>query len=270
MKKFLFMLLACLSLMLGVTSCHGVCPDADEEAVLIYKPWFFGHGGVDKDAVTTGLTWCWWSTSSEYFKTVPVRYDVNFDDIMSDGNTPLDYETYIILQINKGKSPILLQNYGVDWFRANIETVYRNFVIEEVSKYSPFDLMSNREVCNQMQKDIKVKLDNHIHTLSNSAEFPVICREVVTGRAHPNHEQLQEMNKTAAAIQARQTQEREEEMQQAREKAEAARAMADQAYMRKMNLTADQFITLKLIEKSNPNVDVMLGAGTSPIWNVRR
>lgn len=37
-----------------------------------------------------------------------------------------------------------------------------------------------------------------------------------------------------------------------------------------MNLTAEQFITLKLVEKGNPNIDVVLGGGTNPIWNVRR
>ena len=32
--------------------------DADEETVLVKKPWFFGHGGVDNDPVQSGLTWC--------------------------------------------------------------------------------------------------------------------------------------------------------------------------------------------------------------------
>ena len=62
--KILFVLFAIFAL----TSCHCVSPDADEESVLIYKPWFFGHGGIDEDPVQTGLTWCWWSTHSETFK----------------------------------------------------------------------------------------------------------------------------------------------------------------------------------------------------------
>ena len=217
MKKFIFMLVA-LFATISMTSCHSVSPDADEEAVLIYKPWFFGHGGVDESPVSTGLTWCYWSTHSEYFKITPQRYDVNFDDIMSNDNTPLDYSTYITLQVIPGKSPVLMKNYGVDWFANNIDAVYKNFVREEISKYSPFDLMSNREVCTKIDSDVKAKLDNHIAKLSSNKEFPVICREVITGRAKPNKQQLDEMNKTAAAIQARQTQERNEEMQVAREK----------------------------------------------------
>lgn len=46
MKHFIKLFLA-LIMCVAVSSCHGVCPDADEEAVLITKPWFFGHGGVD-------------------------------------------------------------------------------------------------------------------------------------------------------------------------------------------------------------------------------
>lgn len=268
MKKFILFLSVLFSL--AITSCKSVEPNADEEAVLIYKPWFFGHGGVDKTPVTTGLTWCVPTTESVKFKITPQRYDVEFDDIMSNDNTPLDYATYITLQITKGKSPILMENYGEQWFQNNIEAVYRNFVREEISKYSPFDLMSNREVCNEIDKSIKDKLDKHIAQLSATKEFPVTCREVITGRAKPNAQQLKEMNNTAAAIQQRQTQERITERENARAKAETARAKADKAYMEEMNLTSDQFITLKIIDKANPNIDIMFGGGTSPIWNVRR
>lgn len=253
-----------------MTSCHYVTPDADEEAVLIDKPLFFGHGGVRDKAVNPGLKWCWWTTHSTYFKTIPVRYDVVFDDIMSNDNTPLDYGTYITLQIKQGHSPNLLKNYGKDWFTNNVEAKYRNFVREEVSKYDPFDLMSNREVITDIDTQVKKKLDTYFEELDKKAEFPIICTEVITGRAKPNQLQLDEMNKTAAAIQAKQTQERTVEMEEARAKAERQRAIADKEYMREMNLTPDQFITLKIVEKSNPNIDIVMGSGTNSMWNIRR
>lgn len=271
MKKIFSILIAIVAIV-SMTSCHGVRPNADEEAVLIKKPWFFGWAGegVMDEPVTTGCTWCVWTTSSETFKITPRRYDVTFDDIMSNDNTPLDYATYITLQIEKGKSPLLLQNYGVDWFKNNVEAKYRNFVRDEVAKYSPFDLMSNREVCSQIDQDVLKKINAYFEQLNKSAVFPVKCCGVITGRAKPNKEQLAEMNKTAAAIQAKQTQDRTAEMQQSREKAEQQRAIADKAYMNAMNLSADQFILLKLIEKGNPNIDVMIGSGATSMWNVRR
>lgn len=122
MKKFISIsFIAVFTLLL--TSCHFVSPNADEEAVLIDKPWFFGHGGVDDTPATTGLKWCWWSTSSETFKITPQRYDEVFDDIFSNDNTPLDFNTYINIQIEQGKSPILLKNYGINWYKNNIQYI---------------------------------------------------------------------------------------------------------------------------------------------------
>lgn len=83
-----------------------------------------------------------------------------------------------------------------------------------------------------------------------------------------------EMNKTARAVQAKQTQEREAEVQFAREKAERQRAKADKAYMEEMHLNTADFISLKWIEtiasKNGANIDVLVGNGTTNMWNVRR
>ena len=72
----------------------------------------------------------------------------------------------------------------------------------------------------------------------------------------------------------RSTQEREYEVQIAREKAERQKAKADKAYMDEMNLSATQFINLKWIEtvanKQGANIDVLVGGGSDPIWNIKR
>ena len=260
-------------LMSTISSCHGVRPDADEESVLIKKPWFFGHGGVDNEPVETGCAWCVWTTSSETFKITPQRYDEAFDDIFSNDNTPLDFNTYIMIQIKKGKTPILLKNYGKNWYKNNIQVPYRNYTREEVSKYSPFDLISNREVLNKIDSAVVTKMQNYLATLSKNAEFPIIIKSITTGAAKPNKDQLTEMNATAAAIQKTKTQQRNEEMETARANAEQARAIADKAYMNAMNLSAEQFIQLKYIEmidkKQGANIDVMVGPATS-MWNIRR
>ena len=260
-------------LMSTISSCHGVRPDADEESVLIKKPWFFGHGGVDNEPVETGCAWCVWTTSSETFKITPQRYDEAFDDIFSNDNTPLDFNTYIMIQIKKGKTPILLKNYGKNWYKNNIQVPYRNYTREEVSKYSPFDLISNREVLNKIDSAVVTKMQNYLATLSKNAEFPIIIKSITTGAAKPNKDQLTEMNATAAAIQKTKTQQRNEEMETARANAEQARAIADKAYMNAMNLSAEQFIQLKYIEmidkKQGASIDVMVGPATS-MWNIRR
>ena len=270
-KKIFFIMMMAIA----CVSCHGVRPEADEEAVLVHKPWFFGHGGVDDEPVKTGLEWCWWSTSSETFKIVPVKYEETLDDIISNENTPLDFKTMISLQIQKGKTPVLLTNYGVDWYENNIRDTYMNMTRHYVSQYSPFDLTSNREVIAHIDSCVKADMVAYIEKLSKEkGEFPITVCNVITGRAIPNQAQLTEMNNTAAQIQAKQTQERRTEMETAREKAEKQRAIADKAYQREMGLSADQFIQLKawdvIASKPDANIDVLVGGGASQMWNIRR
>ena len=264
MRKFLF-LLAVAFVSIAMSSCHGVCPDADEESVLIDKPWFWGHGGVREKPVTTGLKWCWWSTSSETFKIVPQKQQVDMEDLVSNDNTPLDFHTVIITQIQSGKTPTLLMNYGVDWFYTNIYNHYCN---------SPFDLMSNREVLNEIDTKVLQDMKDYVQQLSARKELPIEIQSVIIGRAIPNEEQLQEMNNTAKAVQAKQTQEREAEVQMAREKAERQRAIADKAYQQEMGLSTQQFIQLKawdiIAQKQSANIDVLFNAdGVSKMWDVK-
>ena len=271
MKKFRYLIFMALALVMA--SCHGVRPQAGEEAVLVYNPWFFGHGGVEMEAVPTGLTWCVPTTSAVIFPIVPVKNQVNMDDLFSDDNTPLDFHTVIRTQIIEGKSPILLKNYGQDWFDANLYNYYCNLVRDQISQHSPFDLMSNRAILNEIDEKVKVSMEAYIEKLSKDKEFPVRIIEVTIGKAIPNADQLAEMNKTARAVQARQTQEREVEVQLAREKAERQRAIADKAYREELGLSTTDFINLKWIEtiaeKQGANIDVMVGPATS-MWNIRR
>lgn len=274
MKKFIFLFATLISCVV-FESCHGVRPEADEEAVLIKKPWFFGHGGVEESPVTTGCTWCCWSTSSETFKITPIKYEETLDDIISNENTPLDFKTQIVLRIEKGKSPILLKNYGTNWYNNNIKEVYNNLTRHYVSQYSPFDLTSNREVIAHIDSCVKADMIKYIARLSNDKEFPIVVENVITGRAIPNQAQLKEMNNTAAQIQTKQTQERRKEMEVAREQAERQRAISDKAYQREMGLSAEQFISLKawdiIDKKQGANIDVLFNAdGTTRMWNVRR
>ena len=266
-------MLSLIGIMALMSSCNRVAPDADEEAVLISKPWFFGHGGVLDDAVQSGLTWTFPTTHEVYFKIVPYKHQVDMDDLFSDDNTPLDFHTIIITQIEKGKSPILLKNYGENWFNTNIYNYYCNLVRDHISQHSPFDLMSNRAILNEIDTKVLKQMQNYVDQLSKEREFPIIIKQVTIGKAIPNKEQLEEMNKTARAVQAKQTQERQAEVELAREKAERQRAKADKAYMNEMNLTTEGFIQLKLVEtvaqKQGANIDVMIGPATS-MWNVRR
>lgn len=272
MKKIYYFF--CIVLIALLSSCRFVEVGADEEATLIMQPWFFGHGGVDPTPVSTGLEWCAWTTSKEIFKIVPIQYDEEFNDIFSDDNTPLDFHTSIRIQIIPGKSPILLQNYGRDWYENNIKKEYRNKTRDCVSMYSPFDLMSNREVNAEIDSMVLRHMQNYVKELSKDKELPIIISMVTTGKAKPNPAQLEEMDQTAAAIQKTKTQERLKEMETVREAAEKQRAKADKAYMNEMNLTAEQYINLRawsiIEQKKDANIDVLFDGSSQHMWNIRR
>ena len=276
MRKFYF--LFALVSVLGLTSCTSAAPDADEEGVLVMKPWIWGHGGVDPKPVNSGQTWCALSTDVVYIKTTPVAYDEHIEDAYSNDNTALDWSIQIIMQVQKGKSPVLLQNYGVDWYKNNIHKPFTSHFYNLVGNYSPFDLMSNREVTDSIEVLMKKYMENYIADLSKKkGEMPVTVNSVIIGKGTPNEETKKEMDHTAAMIQERKSQEQRKATQQARESAERQRAIADKAYMREMGLTAEQYIQLRawdIIEKKNgANIDVMFDGSsktTSSMWNIRR
>ncbi len=274
-KKLFSCLVAGLLLCAGLTSCHRVTPDAGTESVLIHKPWFFGKEGVDPDPVETGSEWVWFSTEDVNVSMVPQKYDENLEDVTSNDNTLLDFNTQIQLQVIDNKSPILIELYGPQWYTNVIQETYRNTVRSYISRYSPFDLMSNREVLDSINLMVKQYMVNHIAELSKERELPIKVVNVIVGRAIPNGPQKEEMDRTAAATQAKRTEESRKEMLVAREAAERQRAIADKAYQKELGLSTDQFIQLRAWEiiekKEGANIDVLVGStGTSSMWNVRR
>ena len=83
-------LLACVALVF-VSACTAASPDPGQEAVLVRKPWLFGHGGVEATPVKTGRSWVAVTTQVWYVTTVPMLFTEHFDDLMSLDGVPLDF-----------------------------------------------------------------------------------------------------------------------------------------------------------------------------------
>ncbi len=274
MKNIFVFSALCACMMLA--SCTVVAPEAGEEGVKVHKPWVFGSGGVDMTPVETGLQYTWLSTDYVIVNMLPQAYDEDLDDATSNDNTLLDFNTQIQLQVKDNMSPVLIKNYGANWYSSVIKEVYRNTVRGYISKYGPFDLMSNREVLDSINLFVKNDIQNYIKVLSSKqGELPIDVVNVVVGRAIPNERQKAEMDATAAATQAKRTEESRRDMLVAREAAERQRAIADKAYQEELGLTTDQFIQLRAWEiikdKNGANIDVLFNAeGATKMWNVRR
>ena len=278
MKKIKLILLAATVCLLS--SCSLASVDGGQEGVFIKKPWLFGKGGVDTEALTEGSTWKVISTDFVIYSIINTKYSESFDDIASDDGTPLDLSAHIILTIKRGKSPILHQNYGADWYDNNLKEFFRKKVRDFVSTYDMRSLIAAREIYDDVEAEIKKDIVDYIKTMSDAKEFPIEVVQVIVDKAKPNDEVREELNNTAIRMQQKQTELMKQEMETERKKTEHLRALADMEYQRTMGFSAQQFIQMRALElenqkiemiknKANVNIDVMLG-NTTPMWDVKQ
>lgn len=266
---------AALATAAALTGCTKVNPGAGEEAVLVYKPWFFGHGGVDPEPVGTGLTWCAPSTDFMVFKITPTQYNEEFKNIFSSDNTPIYLTAHVLLQIIPGRTPELYQKFGAQWYENIIQKDFVTEVRNEIGKYPMMQLTSQHVIYESAQRRIEAVLRKKIA----AEKIPVKLERVIIDKAQPNKEVLEEYNHTAAAIQKLQTEEANAKMQEARKISETKRAEADDAYRKTMGLSPDQFIRLRSLEierekvdmvrdKKNVTITMMMGGTAVPYFDV--
>lgn len=276
MRNFKYGGLLLLLMVLTFSSCSLVGVNADEEGVFVKKPWFFGSGGVSETPLQEGSTWKVCTTDFIKFTMTPVQYDEKFDDIMSSDNTPVDLSAHVLIKIIDGKTPLLLDKFGPNWYQNDIQKTFCNDIRNEISKYPMMELTCKRTIYDSL----RVRTKNILEARVKSIGLPVEIIDVIIDKATPNPEVMEEYNKTAAKIQAKQTQKNAAEMEIARKIAEEKRAEADKAYQNTMGLTPAQFIQLKSIDiekekvdmirnKGNVNVTLFMGGGTTPIYNVK-
>lgn len=76
-------------LILGSCSFERVQPDAGFEAVLVKKPIFFGHGGIDPTPVKTGSAYIARTTQAIMVNMQPQQFSFAAEDMMSENGIPL-------------------------------------------------------------------------------------------------------------------------------------------------------------------------------------
>lgn len=278
MKKF-YIILTVLFMSLSFTSCDLCAVDGGEEGVFIKKPWFFGDGGVDHQALTSGSEWKVISTDYVVYSIINTKYTESFDDTATNETTTVDMNAHLFLRITPGKSPILHENYGMNWYDNNIKEIFRKYVKDFASRYDMITLVSQREIYDEIEPIIEQQMIDHINHLSETKELPIEVVDVIVDKAMPNEGVREELNNTAIYMQQRNTQIMKQEMEIARRETERLRALADKEYQITMGFTPQQFIMLRGLElemqkidmiknKTNVNVDVMLGQ-TTPFWDIK-
>ncbi len=259
--------------MFSMTSCYRVQPDPGEESVLVYKPILFGHGGVDETPISTGATWCVFTTEHKEFPITPITITENFANMIPSDNTPVSFSVYLKVQIQEGKTPGLYKKFGADWYSHSLQASFRTMVRDKASAFKMFDLASKREISAQLEKDIFKDID----TYSKKLNLPVDLLQVSIGAITPPEQVLTETKNTAAQNQSILTQSARANAELARKQAEINKAIADQAYKNQMGMTVAEYLTLRNLEiekekveliKDNKNISIIFG-NANPVFPVK-
>lgn len=272
MKKFLTFLIAIVALF-SMQSCTNPGVDAGEELVKIQKPWLFGSGGVVMEPLTEGRQILALSTDYVVYNMKPVKYEENFDNIITHDNNPIDFTAYITLQIKAGESPKLHKTFGEKWYFNNVEETFRSMIRGYCSMQPMFTLTTDRHVVDSLETVIH----NEMTTYIDGLEMPVKVIGIVIGKVTPPDAVLYETTKTAAEKQAIKTQEAREFKEEARGKADIAKATADMAYKNTFTgMTIPQYLYLRSLEieaekidmvkgKKNVTINMVQGGGATPV-----
>lgn len=229
----------CITLML--TGCTVVNPDVGHERVLIEKPWFFGHGGVDSEPVRTGLSFVSFSTSDIDVNMQPIQYEQKFTDLMSSDGVPLDFDTTIALQVTD--SVDLIKHFGPQWYENNVEREFANTVRQAVRTHG----MNEMAISTTAIDDVDAQVASHLSAYLKQINMPVKLIRVTVGRANPPDSVKNQRIETAQQEQRVQTEQQTKLAEDSRKAAEQSRAEADNAYRNAIGLNPEQFLELQRI-----------------------
>ena len=113
--------------------CSVYSPDAGHEVVLVEKPWFFGHGGVNAESVKTGRTYAAISTDGVDVYMQPQKFETEMADTMTSDGVPITFHAITVLQVTDSVS--LIKNFGPDWYKNNLEEPFKTMVRQAVRKH---------------------------------------------------------------------------------------------------------------------------------------
>lgn len=246
MKKISLLVLASLAgISFLTTGCSTASPNAGYEAVLVEKPYIFGHGGIDPEPVKTGMTFTALSTDAIYISMQPIQAHVKFDDLMSSDGVPLDFDAVIRLQVTD--SVDLIRRFGENWYANNVEREFSNRVRQAVRKHGMNEVAISTTAVDAIDSEVSLAMEKYL----TDAHIPVKLIQVTVGKANPPDSIKNQRVETAQQEQRVMTEQQRKLAEDSRKAAELSRAEADNAYRNAMSLSPDQFLQLENIKMQN-------------------
>jgi regulator of protease activity HflC (stomatin/prohibitin superfamily) len=248
--------------------CSVYAPDAGHEVVLIKKPWFFGHGGVEAKPVTTGRTWAAITTEGVDVYMQPQKFDTEMHDTMTSDGVPISFHAIVVLQV--ADSVVLIKNFGPNWYQNNLEEQFKTMVRQAVRKRGMNETAISTTALDAIDDEIRDALLAFI----KEKALPVRLITMTVGRANPPDAIKNQRIETAAQEQRVQTEMQIKNAEVQRKSAEEARAAADNAYRQAIGLSPEQYVQLKRIEMeravcAEAKCTFIENAGALPAFNVR-
>jgi regulator of protease activity HflC (stomatin/prohibitin superfamily) len=258
------------ALLATAAGCMPVSPDAGQQAVLIEKPWLFGHGGVIEQPVLPGRAYAWFSTQVIYVNMFPQQFDGNFSDLMSSDGVPLDFHAIIRLQVI---DPVaLVRDFGQDWYKNNVEQEFFNRVRSAVKKHGMNETAIQTTAIDEIDAEVTDAVGNYL----KDNKLPVRLVKITVGKANPPDAVRNQRVETAQQEQRVLTEAKRNLAEQSRKAAEQSRAEADNAYRNAMNLSPAQFVEMERIKMQSAvcaNKDVqctfIIGGHVDPVVSVK-
>ena len=236
--------IAALALPLTGSGCVLVPIEAGHEGVLVEKPFFFGHGGVDPIPASTGRVAIAPSTEVIDVDVRPIQYSEHFE-IISAENAPVSFDAFMIANVIEGRSPELVRKFGPNWYVNNAKEAFRTFVREEVQKYPLFALTTDPTTRQKLQDAIAQEVRTK---LIEKNQIPVHLVRVVIGSILPPKGVVEQTTQTIIQEQRKITMIEFQKAEEAREKAERQRGLADRAYRVELGLSGPEFVDLRRVE----------------------
>jgi regulator of protease activity HflC (stomatin/prohibitin superfamily) len=227
---------------LSLCACSVYAPDAGHEIVLVEKPWFFGHGGIDQTPVATGRTYAALSTEGVDVNVQPMRFEQDLPDTMTADGVPIGFHAIVTLQVT---DPVaLVKNFGGNWYQNNLEQNFGQFVRQAVRKRGMNETAIDTTALDGIDTEIRENLTKFIQ----EKQLPLKLVTMTVGKANPPDAIKNQRIETAAQEQRIQTEIQIKNAETQRKAAEEARAAADNAYRQAIGLSPEQYVQLKKIE----------------------
>ncbi len=235
-------LLLLILLAICIAGCSTYSPDAGHEVVLVDKPWFFGHGGVEAESVKTGRTYTALSTDGIDVYMQPQKLESELPDTMTQDGVPITFHAIMVLQVVDSVS--LIKNFGPEWYKNNMEEPFRTMIRQAVRKRG----MNETAISTTALDAIDAEIRDQLNAFIKDKKLPVQLLTMTVGKANPPDAIKNQRIETATQEQRIQTEKQTKLAEDQRQQAEQSRANADNAYREAMHLSPEQFIQLETIK----------------------